>query len=235
MHLVCPNCGKAHIARAEAIGAEGRNVRCSTCKTIWHVNGAGEPERKQGASPSPGPKSQDFVDQMRNAAAPRPAKPPRPARRRDAKPGVFQKIEPGAVVLGALFFMLGAMFFFRESVVQNVPHLAPLYHAMGFEINVRGLEFADVQIKRDVENGAPVLLVEGKITNITPSTLDVPPIRIALRSPTGAEVGTMTVKPDHGTLQQAGTTIFKTRLANPPSDAKDVLVRFSSTGLNAGG
>ncbi|MES2905477.1 MAG: MJ0042-type zinc finger domain-containing protein [Pseudomonadota bacterium] len=238
MRLVCPNCGKAHIVRPEALGSQGRTVRCAACKNTWAVTAAGETDygaQRYAGKAAGTANSRQLVENIRSVAEGTAKAAPRPSRKKAPSKNFLQTVEPGAVILGGLVCFLGMMLFFREPVVETVPRLARLYETMGFHVNVRGLEFADIKISHESENGAPVLVVEGKITNITPDKRDVPPVRIALRSPTGSEIDIATVKAENLSLDHAGATNFKSRLANPPQDAKDVLVKFSSTGLQSGG
>src|SRR2546423_604536 len=44
MQIVCPNCATGYDVQAAALGAEGRSVRCTRCRTVWHAMPAPEPE-----------------------------------------------------------------------------------------------------------------------------------------------------------------------------------------------
>jgi hypothetical protein len=60
-------------------------------------------------------------------------------------------------------------------------------------------------------------------------------LRFALRSPAGLEVYAWTILPDKAILGPYATLPFHSRLASPPSDTKDVMVRFfSRQDVNAG-
>src|SRR3954451_4002998 len=36
MQIVCPNCKTSYQLADQAIGANGRSVRCARCQTLWH-------------------------------------------------------------------------------------------------------------------------------------------------------------------------------------------------------
>ncbi len=225
MRLLCPQCGKAHLIRDGALGKAGRSVRCSSCKSTWFANASGQARGliKAATAPAQGEiSSQAIVEHVRKATSYKPTK--------SQKQGQSGRsrflIDPGLAILGMLALTLGMGLLFRETAVRSVPDLASLYRAFGYSVNVRGLEFAGLTSSREIQNGEAVLVVEGKISNISRGPVPVPPVRVTLRSPTGTEIETAIVRPEAGALDYRGETGFKTMLANPPEDAKDVLVHF---------
>ena len=70
------------------------------------------------------------------------------------------------------------------------------------------------------------LVIEGTIVNLTTRTLDVPRLRFALRSASGHEVYAWTAQPAKPTLGSGNGLPFRARLASPPPDGRDVIVRF---------
>ena len=71
-----------------------------------------------------------------------------------------------------------------------------------------------------------MLVVDGKIVNLTNRIMDVPRLRIAVRNAAGHEVYAWTTLAQNPILGPRDSLPFRTRLASPPSDAKDVVVRF---------
>ena len=123
-----------------------------------------------------------------------------------------------AVVLGALNW--------RAAVVRQFPQTASLYSAIGLPVNLRGLTFEDVKTTSEIHDGVMVMVVEGMIVNLTRHTLDVPRLRLALRNGTGHEVYAWTARPAKTTLGSGNGLPFRARLASPPPDGRDVIVRF---------
>jgi predicted Zn finger-like uncharacterized protein len=130
-----------------------------------------------------------------------------------------------AVIL-ALVAVIAALIAWRADVVRNAPQLASLYGAIGLPVNLRGLAFTQVTIAKDSHDGMPVLLVEGTIASTASKPVEVPRLRIALRNAAGGEVYAWTAVPTRTVLEPGETLPFRSRLASPPNDGHDVVVRF---------
>jgi len=123
-----------------------------------------------------------------------------------------------AIVLGALQW--------RAAVVRHFPQTASLYSGIGLPVNLRGLTFEDVRSTGEFHDGVMVLVIEGTIVNLTRHTLEVPRLRLALRNSMGHEVYAWTALPPKTTLGSGNGLPFRARLASPPPDGRDVIVRF---------
>jgi predicted Zn finger-like uncharacterized protein len=114
----------------------------------------------------------------------------------------------------------------RQTVVKHLPQTASLYATLGMAVNLRGLEFAGVKSTGEFHDGMMVLVVEGTIVNVTRQALDVPRLRFAMRSGAGHEVYAWTALPSKTQLGPGESLPFRSRLASPPPDGKEVIVRF---------
>src|SRR5204862_5096201 len=114
----------------------------------------------------------------------------------------------------------------RAAVVRQFPQTGSLYAAIGLPVNLRGLYFENVRSTAEVHDGMTVLIVEGTIVNLTTRTLEVPRLRLALRNGVGHEVYAWTALPPKATLGSGNGLPFRARLASPPPDGRDVIVRF---------
>jgi predicted Zn finger-like uncharacterized protein len=126
-----------------------------------------------------------------------------------------------------LLTVLGALQW-RVALVRQFPQTASLFAMIGMPVNLRGLSFMDVKSRGEFVDGAMVLVVEGTIVNLTPKALEVPRLRFALRSATGHEVYAWTSLPSKTLLGSGDGLPFRSRLASPPPDGRDVIVRFFS-------
>ena len=124
------------------------------------------------------------------------------------------------IVLGALQW--------RVALVRQFPQTASLFAMIGMPVTLRGLSFMDLKSRSELVEGAMVLVVEGTIVNLTPKALDVPRLRFGLRNGSGHEVYAWTALPTKTLLGSGDGLPFRSRLASPPPDGRDVIVRFFS-------
>jgi len=135
---------------------------------------------------------------------------------------------PAAIL--ALACIVAALIAGRSTVVRHAPQMASLYAAIGMPVNLRGLVFAEVRVSRDTHDGVAVLVVEGTIASVASKAVEVPRLRFALRNEAGGEVYAWTAMPTREQLEPGETLAFKSRLASPPGDGRDVTVRFFTRG-----
>jgi predicted Zn finger-like uncharacterized protein len=133
---------------------------------------------------------------------------------------------PLPVAIVALIAISGGLLSWRKEVVRYVPQLASFYSAIGMPVNLRGLAFTDLKIGNEIHDGVPVLVVEGLIVSMVSTPVEIPRIRFALRSATGAEVYSWTAQPSQPVLGAFETLPFRSRLASPPAEGHDIQVRF---------
>lgn len=130
------------------------------------------------------------------------------------------------VLILALSAAVAGLVAARATVVRTFPQTASLYAAVGLPVNLRGLAFANVRGESETHEGVQVLAIEGEIVNVAGRTVDVPRLRFAVRNPAGYEVYAWTALPARTSLGAGEVLPFRTRLASPPADARDIVARF---------
>jgi len=152
------------------------------------------------------------------------------AARRKPRSRARRKLPTSAGRIPVLILLLvgacAALIGWRTSIVRHVPQLASLYAAVGMPVNLRGLIFTDVKVSRDTHDGVQILLVEGNIVSVASKAVEVPRLRFAMRSEAGNEVYAWTAMPSREVLAPGETLPFRSRLASPPGEGRDVMVRF---------
>jgi predicted Zn finger-like uncharacterized protein len=114
----------------------------------------------------------------------------------------------------------------RADFVRAMPQTASFYALIGMPVNLRGLDFDSLTTASEQHEGVPILVVEGNIVNDTNKTADVPHVRFAVRNAARQEIYSWTAVPSRTMLPPGEAIAFHSRLASPPPDAHDVLVRF---------
>lgn len=114
----------------------------------------------------------------------------------------------------------------RDDVVRYLPQTASFFAIIGLPVNLRHLAFEDVKLSREMADGVPVLLIQGNIVSKSEHPIRVPRLRFAARSAKGQELYTWTALPSRSILPAGESLPFQSRLASPPDQAVDILVRF---------
>jgi predicted Zn finger-like uncharacterized protein len=174
---------------------------------------SGDPEAPQAAAEPP-------VD-IETVAARRIKRPPPKPKSRWPVPGW------GTAITLLIAINLGLVAF-RNDIVRLMPQTAAAYAAIGLEVNLRGLVFTELVTRKEIQDGTPMLVVEGIIKSASRQPINVPRLRFAVRNAKGHEIYNWTAQPARNTLAPGATIPFRSRLASPPPDAHAVQVRFFS-------
>jgi hypothetical protein len=121
-----------------------------------------------------------------------------------------------------------ALVIWRMDLVRLLPQTAMLYKMVGFEVNLRGLLFKDVKITTETVEGKPVLVIEGMITGEARKPVELPRLRFSVRDAQGAEIFAWNAVLDQPVLKPGERAWFKSRLASPPPEGRNIEVRFFS-------
>jgi predicted Zn finger-like uncharacterized protein len=114
----------------------------------------------------------------------------------------------------------------REDVVRALPQTASFYSLLQLPVNLRNLSFNDVTTSMEQHEGVPILVVEGNVFNAARKSEDVPRLKFIVRNAARQEIYSWTAVPSRGSLAPGETVSFRTRLASPPANAHDVVLRF---------
>ena len=236
------------------LGTEGRTVRCAKCKDTWFaapekpepVEAAVSDVGPEPAAESPEPAAADEADiawqQFASASTEAAEEHEYPAskaddglraatraarRARTKGPKRRLTISAPALFVATLIIAVSA-FLGRTHIVQALPATAALYASIGLPVNLRGLEFRGVRSELVAAGADTYLLVEGEIANISGRDAPVPPIEIGVRGAEGQMLYTWTNDPPRRILGTSDAAHFRARLAAPPAEARQILVRFSA-------
>ena len=169
----------------------------------------------------------------RDTAAIEPRRPSRVAglfKRRTPRPALPRL--PGRSLLGlptacaAMGALAVALLIWRVDVVRLVPQTSAFYKLIGLEVNPRGLLIKDVKVSNEAVDGKPVLVIEGVIIGETRKAVELPRLRFSIRDAQGAEIYVWNAVLDQPVLKPGEHAWFKSRLASPPPEGRNIDVRF---------
>jgi predicted Zn finger-like uncharacterized protein len=125
--------------------------------------------------------------------------------------------------MGALIL---ALMIWRADVVRLLPQTAVFYKMVGLEVNLRGLAFKDIKVSNETVDGKPVLVIEGTIVGETKKPVELPRLRFSVRDAQGAEIYAWNAVLEQPVLKPGERAYFKSRLASPPPEGRNIDVRF---------
>ncbi|MGN6150229.1 MAG: DUF3426 domain-containing protein [Rhizomicrobium sp.] len=250
MILVCPSCAARYEVDGSKFPPEGRKVRCKKCGHVWHQT----PEADQAeieeaifnpqadpapeAEPQPEPEAElepqpawrapveeeDVADAAYSAAEDDEPVAAKPSGRAARSAGIIA----GWIGLVAAVLVIGfAAANYRTQIVTIWPQSASLFSKFGMAVNTRGLDFTDVRHMNQTEDGQPVLVITGKLVNVSSKKLDVPPLRVTLSDENKRAIYDWSFEPSSKPLAPGQSVAFRTRLSNPPASARHVEMRFA--------
>ena len=132
-----------------------------------------------------------------------------------------------AVIVGGV---LGGAVLARERIVAAWPPAAKLYEMAHLPVErVRArLELQNVRSSQEVDDGVPVLIVEGQVVNVWDQMQEVPKIRIVLRDEARHDVAQWLISVARASLEPGQKAAFRERHERPPPEAKGLVVTLES-------
>ncbi len=125
--------------------------------------------------------------------------------------------------MGALIL---ALMIWRADVVRLLPQTATFYRMVGLEVNLRGLAFKDIKVSNETVDGKPVLVIEGTIVGDSKKPVELPRLRFSVRDAQGTEIYAWNAVLEQPVLKPGERAYFKSRLASPPPEGRNIDVRF---------
>lgn len=231
MILTCPACATSYFVPDEAIGPNGRRVRCKACGHDWRVTLEDEPleliAATEDASVDSGfDKRDDAPESLAETPAP---ELPRAFRAKAEQQRKMRRAAAQGVAWAALAVILlaliGAAFVFRLPIVQAWPQAAAVYKLVGAPVNLAGLEFEAVGAKTAPYDPDKVV-VSGALRNIRDNEVVAPPVRVALLDAAGAEVAHRVIRLETAPVLPGKVQGFAVVIPDPEHKASGVGVDF---------
>lgn len=228
MIVTCPSCEAKYRVDPAALQARGGKAKCASCSHVWIVEDEAltlmEPVETEPPAPAPEPQPE-----------PRPSLRDRPAAairaREDEKRRKARLVAEGAGwagVAACLAVVLAGAVIFRVNVVETWPRTAGAYAAVGMDINPAGLVVDGLNARLDEENGAPVLIVEGDVRNVTRRARPIPPLRAQVLDRDGSVLAEWSLMLESPELEAGASERFRSAFPAPPQAGARVEVVLAS-------
>jgi predicted Zn finger-like uncharacterized protein len=130
------------------------------------------------------------------------------------------------IIIVVLILVDAAIIGCRAELIWAMPQTASFYATVGLPADANGLRFENVTATAERRDANPVLVVEGKVSNGANKIEAIPHLRFALRNASQQEIYSWSAAPERGGLAPGDAIRFRSELALPPSDTRDVVVSF---------
>jgi predicted Zn finger-like uncharacterized protein len=239
MILTCPSCDTRYSVDGAKFPAAGRTVRCAKCGHSWHQPGEGEavPEAASEipteTAPAPPPTEASASDPFPVNPSPTRAFAPASVAPEHGSPmGPKLAVVAGWAGLIAVVLLIAVSAVrYRQDIAVIWPQSAGVYSSLGLKVNASGIDFRQVDYRRETEDGQVVLAVSGVIVNAGSRQLTVPQtVRVTLSDVSNHELYHWNFKPNATVLGPGQSVPFMTRLSSPPAAARHLEVRFAKDG-----
>ncbi|MBB5745130.1 MJ0042-type zinc finger domain-containing protein [Brevundimonas variabilis] len=240
MILTCPSCATSYFTPDEAVGANGRRVRCQSCAHVWHATHDAPLELTSAVpvpapptpAPDPAPAQAGFGKRDEADAdlseTPAPELPKAFRARAEQQRRLRRAATHGAVWAGLASVFIGliaAAWLFRIEIVDFFPRAGAAYAAVGLPVNPTGLEFEAISAKTS-PNAPDQVLVSGALRNVRDREVVSPSVRLALLDDHGAEIGFKIVAIDSAPVLPGSVQGFAALIPDPGGHAAGVGVDF---------
>ena len=232
MILTCPACATSYFIPDDAVGPQGRKVRCQSCGEVWRATPDEPleliltPEATPAAQPAP---QEPEPEAASLAETPAPELPRAFRARAERQKKLRRAAAQGEVwaALAAVFIgLVVAAFVFRVEIVRAFPRAASAYAMVGAPVNVVGLDFEALTAK-SAPNRPGMVLVSGAVRNVRDAEIVSPPIRVALLDAQGAEVGFKIVRIDGPPVLPGKVQGFAALIPDPGGHGAGIGVDFA--------
>jgi len=242
MILTCPECAVSYKAKPEAIGPNGRTVKCAQCDATWFAPAPeidlSTPDALQLEDIQADVKDDIFGMKSEPASS---TLPPLISKPKTKSADVIMRDKVDAAkrrhrlriiwliwLLPLLLITLICfiLFFGRQSIAKSFPASVPFYNALGVDVSQTGLRIIKPEVSAAIINGEPTYIINGEIKNLSDEPKSLPMLELAFHNPEGDEVANWRVELPQPRLNAKEIITFVSEYPNPPPDSVSLRYRL---------
>lgn len=240
MILTCPECATAYFVDEAKIPAEGRLVKCASCKHRWTAYATVDEAEEDDLELEPTAIAEEPAEtSVEDDEAPLGAADlPKVFRAKAADHRKVREAATAGVIWAGMAAMLVVLIavaaVFRGSVVNLWPKTAAAYAWVGLPVNSLGLTIEGVRAEPALQDGHAALSVSGMFRNVKDKPITAPPLRISLLNKSGKRLSTKIAQPADAVVPPGETRHFAIAILDPPSTASQLEVAFAPEAAHKG-
>lgn len=254
MILTCPDCSTRYSVKDDAVGPNGRTVRCSSCSATWFVASDADAlalvdnlsQDIQAIDPAP--------DHTATAISSAPSidrvAPPEKSRAIAAQKAA-PKTTMGAhvqirdrvdrerrnrrffgifmiwlVTIGLLAALAIIGYAMRQPIVDSNPKAASFYKLFNITVTASGLDFEKPGTSHTMIDGTPFLVINGVVMNRSNTAQALPMIELSLTNGNDDVITSWLVEMKETQIDAKQRLSYVSQYPNPPLDAKELKYKF---------
>jgi hypothetical protein len=208
-----------------SLGRDGRMVRCAKCEHSWMQRPPIDMPKSIDLAPEPEPELEEIVRPI-----PQGSNPPATPRKPPPKPNKPRPKPTKLIVAFSAVSLLAGLVFARQQIVDIWPPAALLFETVGLPVDTlgAGLQLQDVKSEKRIEDGAMVLVIEGRIANISDRERPVPPLHAKSLGPDKTAVADWTFRASHETLLPGEIATFQSTIREPSGVISEISITFQA-------
>lgn len=227
MILICPQCATRYQVDEATFPPSGRAVRCAKCRHIWHHP---DPATEIASGPVLRPRigSQAEIPDWPSHLAPgvippavaiASAQPQPSADLAERPPTLGPKRAKTVAGWGGLiaFFLIALSVMHHGTDKMILRRLASRQSLASVSLKIQGVDLRNVRYRREIDDGQPVMILIGTITNGADRALPVPKtIRITLSDEKNNRLFSAAIPAHIATLEPGRSVTFRARIHDLP-------------------
>lgn len=217
MIICCPECNAKFAVPDDAIGVEGRKVKCAKCGNKWHQ----APPPPEDAAPPDAIPSQEVAE-----VAPIDDGANLPVRHVEVKSGKSNRILVAS--FSVLMFLFTASVVGGNGVVTTMPFMSFYYKMFGI-YNTQNMELYNISVERSIRDKRLDLLVKGIMFNKSAKRKEVPSIRITVLDKNGRPIRSITFDSSNAILEANEKIDFQNKISRLPLDSESVVIDMGNS------
>ncbi len=217
MLIVCPNCSSSYFVRSETLGGERRMMRCGVCRSTFQAEAEPKsPEIPENFSKS-APEAPYFENNLQAAPTPKQHRPR------------FGMMAAGIAGFTSLIAVIGGVAQdFDRLKAQTSQWIAGFLPGLA----TPRLAIQNIKTRFDGEGADRALIIEGMILSDASTPHNLPSLSFEIRSAVedgsvGQSIFQWMIPPPAPTIDRGNPVPFRARLASPPREGKDIVIRLA--------